>query len=118
MCRPSVDVLFYSAARVYKDKTIGILLTGMGDSLPLLQIAGLWSLVYVITLLPFTINALGLQEVTISFAFTQLGGVSAANSLVLAILVRTLFLLTSLPGALFLSDVLPGISQARKKLDS
>jgi two-component system chemotaxis response regulator CheB len=30
-CRPSVDVLFYSAARVYKDKTIGILLTGMGN---------------------------------------------------------------------------------------
>ncbi|TFG13916.1 MAG: chemotaxis-specific protein-glutamate methyltransferase CheB [Promethearchaeota archaeon] len=29
-CRPSVDVLFYSAARVYKQETIGILLTGMG----------------------------------------------------------------------------------------
>ena len=29
-CRPSVDVLFYSTARVYKKKTLGILLTGMG----------------------------------------------------------------------------------------
>jgi two-component system chemotaxis response regulator CheB len=29
-CRPSVDVLFYSTARIYKDKTLGILLTGMG----------------------------------------------------------------------------------------
>ncbi|MFX1281361.1 MAG: chemotaxis protein CheB [Promethearchaeota archaeon] len=29
-CRPSVDVLFYSTARVYKSKTLGILLTGMG----------------------------------------------------------------------------------------
>ncbi|MFX0071910.1 MAG: chemotaxis-specific protein-glutamate methyltransferase CheB [Candidatus Hermodarchaeota archaeon] len=29
-CRPSVDVLFYSAARVYKNNTLGILLTGMG----------------------------------------------------------------------------------------
>lgn len=29
-CRPSVDVLFYSTARVYKNKTLGILLTGMG----------------------------------------------------------------------------------------
>jgi len=29
-CRPSVDVLFYSAAQVYKNKTLGILLTGMG----------------------------------------------------------------------------------------
>ena len=29
-CRPSVDVLFFSTARVYKQKTLGILLTGMG----------------------------------------------------------------------------------------
>jgi len=29
-CRPSVDVLFYSTARVYREKTLGILLTGMG----------------------------------------------------------------------------------------
>jgi len=29
-CRPSVDVLFYSTARVYKKNTLGILLTGMG----------------------------------------------------------------------------------------
>lgn len=29
-CRPSVDVLFYSAAKVYKNHTLGILLTGMG----------------------------------------------------------------------------------------
>lgn len=29
-CRPSVDVLFYSTARVYKEKTLGVLLTGMG----------------------------------------------------------------------------------------
>ncbi|MFW9940208.1 MAG: chemotaxis protein CheB [Candidatus Thorarchaeota archaeon] len=29
-CRPSVDVLFYSTARIYKEKTLGILLTGMG----------------------------------------------------------------------------------------
>jgi two-component system chemotaxis response regulator CheB len=29
-CRPSVDVLFYSVAEVYKNNTMGILLTGMG----------------------------------------------------------------------------------------
>lgn len=41
---PSVDVLFYSAARVYKDKIIGILLTGMGydgvDGLGAIQLFG------------------------------------------------------------------------------
>lgn len=29
-CRPSVDVLFFSAAKIYGEKTLGILLTGMG----------------------------------------------------------------------------------------
>ncbi len=29
-CRPSVDVLFYSTARIYRENTLGILLTGMG----------------------------------------------------------------------------------------
>lgn len=99
---------------------ITILLDGMGESLAFLQIAGLWSLVYVVTLLPFTINAFGLQEVSIAYAFTQLGGVSGPNSAVLALLVRTLFMLASLPGALFLSDVLPGVAKAQpilKKLD-
>ncbi len=97
--------------------TISLLLEGMGDELPFLEIAGLWSMVYLITLVPFTINGLGLQEVSTSFAFSQLGGVDPANALVLALLVRTLFMLASLPGALFLSEVLPGISKAQPILD-
>jgi uncharacterized membrane protein YbhN (UPF0104 family) len=94
-----------------------ILLEDLHEPLPFWTIAGLWSLVYVVTLVPFTINAFGLQEVTITYAFNQLGGVSAPNSLVLAVLVRSLFMLASLPGALFLSDVLPGISKAQPLLN-
>ena len=30
-CKPSVDVLFFSAAEVYKNHTLGILLTGLGE---------------------------------------------------------------------------------------
>ena len=30
-CRPSVDVLFESVSKSYKFKTIGVLLTGMGN---------------------------------------------------------------------------------------
>ncbi|MFX1294835.1 MAG: chemotaxis-specific protein-glutamate methyltransferase CheB [Promethearchaeota archaeon] len=30
-CIPSIDVLFFSAVRVYKNNTLGILLTGMGE---------------------------------------------------------------------------------------
>jgi hypothetical protein len=96
---------------------ISILLTGMGEPLPFLQIAGLWSLVYLITLLPFSINALGLQELSVTYAFSQLGGISTANSVVLALLVRALFMLASLPGAFFLSELLPGAAQARLLLN-
>lgn len=95
---------------------MSILLEGMGDPLPLYLIAGLWSMVYLITLVPFTINALGLQELSVAFAFTQLGGVSPASSAALALLWRTLQLLASLPGALFLSDVLPGVARAQPLL--
>jgi uncharacterized membrane protein YbhN (UPF0104 family) len=94
-----------------------VLLEGMHEPLPYWTVAGLWSLVYVITLLPFTINAFGLQEVSITYAFNHLGGLSAPNSIVLAVLVRTMFMLASLPGALFLSDVLPGISKAQPLLN-
>jgi uncharacterized membrane protein YbhN (UPF0104 family) len=94
-----------------------VLLEDLHEPLPFWTIAGLWSLVYVVTLVPFTINAFGLQEVTITYAFNQLGGLSAPNSLVLAVLVRSLFMLASLPGALFLSDVLPGISKAQPLLN-
>ncbi|MFX1393165.1 MAG: chemotaxis-specific protein-glutamate methyltransferase CheB [Promethearchaeota archaeon] len=30
-CIPSIDILFYSAARIYGNRTMGILLTGMGE---------------------------------------------------------------------------------------
>lgn len=94
-----------------------IMLEDLHDPLSYWTIAGLWSLVYLITLVPFTINALGLQEISITFAFSQLGGVSEPHSLMFAVLVRLLFMLASLPGALFLSDVLPGISKAQPLLN-
>lgn len=89
-----------------------ILLADLHDPLSFWTIAGLWSLVYIITLVPFTINALGLQEISITFAFSQLGGVSEPHSLMFAVLVRLLFMLASLPGALFLADVLPSLAKA------
>ncbi len=92
---------------------IYVLLGGMHEPLPYLTVAGLWSLVYAVTLLPVTINGLGLQEISITFAFNHLGGVSIANSVALALLMRTFFLAASLPGALFLPGILPGMDKAR-----
>ncbi len=96
--------------------TLYVLLDGMHDPLPFWTVAGLQSLVYVVTLIPISISGWGVQEFSISYAFTALGGVSPANSLVLALLLRTLYVLASLPGALVLSDVLPGMAKARPLL--
>ena len=30
-CMPSIDVLFFSAAKIYRNRAMGILLTGMGS---------------------------------------------------------------------------------------
>lgn len=101
--------------------TLYILLEGMHDPLPFWTVAGLQSLVYVVTLIPISISGLGVQEFSISYAFTVLGGVDPATSLVLGLMIRVLYVLASLPGALFLSDVLPGMAKAQPlltKLDS
>jgi uncharacterized membrane protein YbhN (UPF0104 family) len=96
--------------------TLYILLEGMHDPLSFWTVAGLQSLVYVVTLIPISISGLGVQEFSISYAFTVLGGVDPATSLVLGLMIRVLYVLVSLPGALFLSDVLPGMAKAQPLL--
>lgn len=93
--------------------SIALLLSAMGESLGVLTIAGLWSLVYFITLFPISINGLGLQEVALTAVFTQLGGISTQAALVLAVCLRLLAMVASLPGAFFLGRVLPGTGEAR-----
>lgn len=88
--------------------SLWLMLHGLNDPLPWLQVAGLWSITYFITLLPVSINGLGVQEVSISFLYANLGGVSLHNSLLLALLIRTLFMLASLPGALFVPELIAG----------
>lgn len=96
--------------------TLYLLLEGMHDPLPFWSVAGLQSLVYIFTLIPISISGWGLQELSISYAFSTLGGVDPANSLVLALLIRLLYVLVSLPGALVLSAVLPGMAKAQPLL--
>jgi len=91
---------------------ITLLLHGMGETIHFWKVAGLWSFVYFITLIPISINGYGLQEVSMAFIYSNLGGISYQSSLTIALLLRTLVMLTSLPGALFV----PGILEARSKL--
>ena len=85
-----------------------LILDGLGESISWWTAGGLWVLVYFITLIPISINGLGLQEVSLSLIYSTFAGISEANSLVLALLVRIIFMIASLPGAFFLPGVLAG----------
>ncbi|MFC2052879.1 lysylphosphatidylglycerol synthase transmembrane domain-containing protein [Chloroflexota bacterium] len=86
-----------------------LLLAGMGEDISMKTIAGLSGLVYFITLLPFTINGYGLQEISMTYVYYSLGEVSLENSLTTALLLRTLLMIASLPGALYVSKMLSGV---------
>lgn len=90
---------------------VWFLLKGMGEPLLFWKIGGLWVLSYFITLLPVSINGLGLQELSIAVLFSTFGGVSEHAGLALAVLMRMLYMLASLPGVLFL----PGLLQRRQQ---
>jgi len=99
---------FIHMAAIYGIVTL--LIEGMGEKLPIHLIAGIWSLTYFISLLPVSINGLGLQEVTITNLFSVLGGLTQATTLSLAVILRALWIIGSLPGAFFLSSVIAGQS--------
>ncbi len=82
---------------------IAVFLNGMGHPLSLWQIGGLWSFSYFVSLAPVSINGLGLQEVSIAYLYSHFGGVPLETGLALAVLLRLVFLLASLPGAGFLA---------------
>ncbi len=98
--------------------SVWIMLQGMGQSVPWLLVAGIWSLVYFVTLVPISINGYGLQEVIISLLYSHLGGASAEASLAVAILVRTLTMLASLPGALFVPGIIAASREASPQSSS
>jgi len=83
-----------------------LMFDGMGQRISISMIAGLWSFTYLITLMPFSINGLGIREVSISYIFTHLGGVSIQSALALALILRTLEMLVSVPGAFFLPAII------------
>lgn len=85
-----------------------LLLKGLDEVLPIWTIAGLWSATYFVTLLPVSINGMGMQELSATFFLTTVGGVSLEHSLTIALLVRALQALASLPGALYIPKMLSG----------
>lgn len=93
---------------------IDLLVQGLGSRVSFWLIAGLYSLSYLVTLMPISINGYGLQELSLTYLFLHVGGLSAAASLSLAVLIRVIWLLASLPGAVFLSSIWLAISQQKR----
>jgi hypothetical protein len=87
---------------------IALLLDDMGEHLSLGLVGGLWSFVYFVTLVPISINGYGVQEVSMTFIFSEVGGVSLQNSLAVSVLFRTMVILGSIPGAFFVPGIIAG----------
>ncbi len=94
-----------------KFAAIWLLFSGMNDPVPFWRITGLWSFTYFVTLFPISINGLGLQELSMTFIFANLGGAAMSVVLPAALLVRFLEMVASLPGALYLPGILSGIEK-------
>jgi len=95
-----------------------LLFTGMHESISLALTAGLYSLVYFVTLLPISINGYGLQEISMTFVFTSVAHVSISSALTAALIFRTLMMIASLPGAFFLPGILAGRKAVQKSQPS
>lgn len=106
--RPGEVLASFAGSLVFMAGLFGsvqLLLLGLGESMSFWTVAGLWAFVYVASGLPISLNGIGLQELSFSYAYTTLGGASEPSALIVAVLVRVLTALWSLPGA----PVLPGI---------
>ena len=96
---------------------IYLLILGIDHHVSYWLVAGLYTLTYFVTLFPVSINGLGVQELSMTFLLIQLGGLSSSESATVAYLTRVLFIITSLPGALFLPSILAAMNNKNADLD-
>lgn len=90
-----------------------LLLLGINHQVSYWLVAGLYTLTYFVTLVPISINGLGVQELSLTFLLTQYGGLTSSESATIAFLTRLLFIVTSLPGAFFLPTILAAINKEK-----
>jgi uncharacterized membrane protein YbhN (UPF0104 family) len=107
LCVSWMGVLTYLIGVLILAKDLGIPVT-------LTDVAGATALTYFITMVPLSINGYGLRELAILSFYTHFGATSEQAAL-LALITRFMFLLVSLPGSLWVGDVL---SRERKFMQS
>jgi uncharacterized membrane protein YbhN (UPF0104 family) len=86
---------------------IWLVARGLGIPVALYQVMGITGITYLLTLLPISVNGYGLREVAITTLYLPLGA-SLEQAATLAIITRFLSMLETLPGALWLSQVVSG----------
>jgi uncharacterized membrane protein YbhN (UPF0104 family) len=96
----------------------GLLLLAKEIGIPvnLMDVAGATALTYFITIIPLSINGYGLRELAILAFYTHFGA-STEQATLLALITRVLFLLVSLPGALWVGKILPGKVRSKPGLN-
>lgn len=95
--------------------SVYLLLLGIDHHVSYWLVAGLYTLTYFVTLVPISINGLGVQELSMTFLLTQLGGLSSSESATVALLTRAMFIITSMPGAFFLPSILAAMNEKKSK---
>jgi len=97
--------------------SIYIFINDLGSHASFWMIAGLWSITYFITLLPISVNGFGVQELAFTYFMTNVAGLTPAVSLSVAVLIRAFFILSSLPGAIFLPSITAAIAKQKQEND-
>ncbi len=92
-------------ARMVVFFAVWLLARGLGMQVTLWQVIGIGALTNVLTILPLSINGLGLREVTMAALYTQVGA-SFEQASALVVLTRFILMVQTLPGALWISDML------------
>lgn len=87
------------------------LIIGMGGSISLWKVIGLSSLAYFVTLVPISINGYGVQELTVTYLLTTIGGISVPAAASTAVVHRLIMMAVSLPGAFTLPGVMGNLNR-------
>lgn len=107
------SLLFTLGNQAFIYLAIYLLLQGIDHHVSFWLVAGMYTLTYFVTLIPISINGLGVQELSMTFLLIQLGGLTSSESATIALLTRLLFIITSLPGAFFLPSILAAMNEKK-----
>ena len=94
--------------------SIYIFMNDLGSHVSFWMVAGLYSLTYFITQIPISINGYGLQELSFTFLFSNVAGVTPAISFTVGLLFRAYLVIASLPGALLLPSTLAAMTDKQR----